>query len=149
MSDNYYFTSITQFVERIRKDYSDVNKAMLYFEGSECFQNKFEKTCAKIVFIALSIKDKLTFITHKQILDMYDGQQLVIAFNQNNKRKIEEKDKDCMFNLTINFEPNNFNGNIYYNSCLKIVVNTKNIAKIRSQITVYEVIENDIPDDAF
>lgn len=149
MVDIYFFSSISQFVDRIKKDYPNTSKAMLYFEGKDCFKNKYENTCAKPIFIELLIENKSTYIHHKQIYDMYDGQQLVISFSENEKRKMDEKQKESLYNLVIYFEPKDFNGTIYYNSILRIVNNIKNKEKIRSQVTVYEFKEDDIPDEIF
>ena len=150
MSDIYFFSSITQFVNHIKKDYQNVSKATLYFEGKDCFKNKFENSCAKPIFIELTIdKNKPIYIKHAKIFEMYDGQQLVISFNENDKRKMDEKNKDELYSLIIYFEPRDFNGNTYYNSFLRIVTNLKNIEKIRNQVTVYEYKEDDIPDDYY
>lgn len=151
MSDNYYFSSISQFVERIKKDYKDAIKSCIYFECKDCFKNKYEKICCLPVFMEIQMKGECEnkFILHKDIFEMYDGQQLVVMFSENNKRKMEDKDKNCLLRLAINFEPQDFNGNTYYNSILRMVTNKTNIDKIRKQITVYKEEEIEIPDFAF
>lgn len=149
MADYYQFLSITKFVERINNDFQNVQKAVLYFEGVDTFKNKYERTCCKPVFIELEQKhNNKVFIQHKEILEMFDGLQLVISFSENNKRKIDENKKDSMFKLNIYFQHKEFNGNAYYSSVLREVNNAKNVEKIRNQITVYEE-DNDLPDDAF
>lgn len=149
MADYYQFLSITKFVERINNDFQNVQKAVLYFEGVDTFKNKYERTCCKPVFIELEQKhNNKVFIQHKEILEMFDGLQLVVSFSENNKRKIDENKKDSMFKLNIYFQHKEFNGNAYYSSVLREVNNAKNVEKIRNQITVYEE-DNDLPDDAF
>ena len=149
MCDNYFFQSISKFVEGINQTHTDVDKAFLYFEGNELFKNKYEKQCMKPIFIELiDKKNNSTYISHKEILDIYDG-QLVVSYNENNKRKIDPIKKNSLFKMTIYFEKKQFNGNTYYNSIIREVNNTKNRDKIRDQVTDFVYVENDLPEDAF
>ena len=141
---NTIYNSITQFVEFMKNKYSEIDQALLYFEGESATKNKFDKLNIKPVFIYLLMKDKsYKMIQHKEIFDLFDG-ELVVSFNENNRRKVEDKEK--LYHLSINFEPKDFNGNIFYHSLIRVVTNEKNIEKIKKQITKYEYKEIDLPD---
>lgn len=149
MCENYFFTSISKFVEGINQTHQDIDRAFLYFEGNDIFKNKYEKQCIKPIFIELINKqNKSTFITHKEILDTYDG-QLIVSYNESSKRRIDPKNKDSLFKMTIYFDKKQFNGNFYYNSIIREVSNMKNVEKIRNQFIKFDYVENDLPDDAF
>lgn len=143
---NSFYASISKFVEIISAKYSDTEKCFVYFENNNAFKNEYEKVCIKPVFILINTKDnKNIIIQHKDIFNLFEG-ELILTFNENNRRKIDLDKKDILYMLQISFDPKDFNGNIYYNSILREVTNEKNIKKIRKQITTYEYQEQEIPD---
>lgn len=145
----YHFVSITKFVEFINNNinFENIIKSICYFEGDEMFKNKYEKQCVKPLFIELISKNgDIKYISHKEILNLFDG-QLVISYNENQRRKIEPKKDHAIYKLTILFEKKQFNGNNYYNSNIIECNNVNNCEKIRKQVTQF--VENDLPDDYF
>ncbi len=150
MSGDLHFSSISKFVDFINSINTDINKAFLYFEGNIVFKNMYEKHCIKPIFIELINKNNESiFMPHKEIIEKFDG-QLVIAYNESNRRKIEEAKKENLYRMVIYFKPKTFSGNTYYNSIIQEVTNEKNKEHIRKQVVeIAEEVENDIPDQIF
>lgn len=143
---NSFYASISKFVEMISAKYNDTEKCFVYFENDNAFKNEYDKVCTKPIFILLITKDNQnTIIQHKDIFTLFDG-ELILTFNENNRRKIDLDKKGILYMLQISFDPKDFNGNVYYNSILREVTNEKNIKKIKKQITTYEYQEQEIPD---
>ena len=168
MTTKTKFFSITKFVEFMNNKYNNPSGAIVYFEASQSFMNKFDKICVKPVMIKVchsvahapagsfqKLKD--IYIKHEDIIKMFDG-QLVLTFTENRSRHLP-RDKQNLYYLTIDFNQKEYNGFTYYKTEMFQSTNPKNVELIRKQIirpnkeganTEQEFIqEHEIPPDAF
>lgn len=112
---NSFYASISKFVEMISAKYNDTEKCFVYFENDNSFKNEYDKVCTKPIFILLNLKNNENIIIqHKDIFTLFDG-ELILTFNENNRRKIDLDKKGILYMLQISFDPKDFNGNVYYN----------------------------------
>ena len=156
MTTKTKFFSIAKFVEFMNNKYNNPSGAIVYFEASQSFMNKFDKICVKPVMIKVQ-KLKDIYIKHEDIIKMFDG-QLVLTFTENRSRHLP-RDKQNLYYLTIDFNQKEYNGFTYYKTEMFQSMNPKNVELIRKQIirpnkeganTEQEFIqEHEIPPDAF
>ena len=150
------FFSITKFVEFINDKYNNPSGAIVYFEASQAFMNKFDKICVKPVMIKVQ-KLKDVYIKHEDIIKMFDG-QLILTFTENRSRHLP-RDKQNLYYLTIDFNQKEYNGFTYYKTEMFQSMNTKNVELIRKQIIRHNkegantelefTQEHEIPPEAF
>ena len=155
MTTKTKFFSITKFVEFMNNKYNNPSGAIVYFEASQSFMNKFDKICVKPVMIKVQ-KLKDIYIKHEDIIKMFDG-QLVLTFTENRSRHLP-RDKQNLYYLTIDFNQKEYNGFTYYKTEMFQSMNPKNVELIRKQIirpnkedanTTHLIQEHEIPPDAF
>ena len=166
MTKQSRFFSIAKFVEFMNNKYNNPSGAIVYFEASQSFMNKFDKICVKPVMIKVQ-KLKDIYIKHEDIIKMFDG-QLVLTFTENRSRHLP-RDKQNLYYLTIDFNQKEYkapygaqgeaHGFTYYKTEMFQSTNPKNVELIRKQIirpnkeganTEQEFIqEHEIPPDAF
>ena len=111
MTKQSRFFSIAKFVEFMNNKYNNPSGAIVYFEASQSFMNKFDKICVKPVMIKVQ-KLKDIYIKHEDIIKMFDG-QLVLTFTENRSRHLP-RDKQNLYYLTIDFNQKEYNGFTYY-----------------------------------
>ena len=150
------FFSITKFVEFMNDKYNNPSGAIVYFEASQSFMNKFDKICVKPVMIKVQ-KLKDVYIKHEDIIKMFDG-QLILTFTENRSRHLP-RDKQNLYYLTIDFNQKEYNGVTYYPTEMFQSMNPKNVELIRKQIIRHNkegtntelefTQEHEIPPDAF
>ena len=166
MTTKTKFFSIAKFVEFMNNKYNNPSGAIVYFEASQSFMNKFDKICVKPVMIKVQ-KLKDIYIKHEDIIKMFDG-QLILTFTENRSRHLP-RDKQNLYYLTIDFNQKEYkapygaqgeaHGFTYYKTEMFQSTNPKNVELIRKQIirpnkeganTEQEFIqEHEIPPDAF
>ena len=126
MTTKTKFFSIAKFVEFMNNKYNNPSGAIVYFEASQSFMNKFDKICVKPVMIKVQ-KLKDIYIKHEDIIKMFDG-QLVLTFTENRSRHLP-RDTQHLYYLTIEY-----NGFTYYKTEMFQSTNPKNVELIRKQI---------------
>ena len=131
MTTKTKFFSIAKFVEFMNNKYNNPSGAIVYFEASQSFMNKFDKICVKPVMIKVQ-KLKDIYIKHEDIIKMFDG-QLVLTFTENRSRHLP-RDKQNLYYLTIDFNQKEYNGFTYYKTEMFQSMNPKNVELIRKQI---------------
>ena len=131
MTTKTKFFSIAKFVEFMNNKYNNPSGAIVYFEASQSFMNKFDKICVKPVMIKVQ-KLKDIYIKHEDIIKMFDG-QLVLTFTENRSRHLP-RDKQNLYYLTIDFNQKEYNGFTYYKTEMFQSTNPKNVELIRKQI---------------
>lgn len=131
MTKQSRFFSITKFVEFMNNKYNNPSGAIVYFEASQSFMNKFDKICVKPVMIKVQ-KLKDIYIKHEDIIKMFDG-QLVLTFTENRSRHLP-RDTQHLYYLTIDFNQKEYNGFTYYKTEMFQSMNPKNVELIRKQI---------------
>ena len=131
MTKQSRFFSITKFVEFMNNKYNNPSGAIVYFEASQSFMNKFDKICVKPVMIKVQ-KLKDVYVKHEDISKMFDG-QLVLTFTENRSRHLP-RDKQNLYYLTIDFNQKEYNGFTYYKTEMFQSTNPKNVELIRKQI---------------
>ena len=131
MTKQSRFFSIAKFVEFMNNKYNNPSGAIVYFEASQSFMNKFDKICVKPVMIKVQ-KLKDIYIKHEDIIKMFDG-QLVLTFTENRSRHLP-RDKQNLYYLTIDFNQKEYNGFTYYKTEMFQSMNPKNVELIRKQI---------------
>ena len=156
MTTKTKFFSITKFVEFMNDKYNNPSGAIVYFEASQSFMNKFDKICVKPVMIKVQ-KLKDVYIKHEDIIKMFDG-QLILTFTENRSRHLP-RDKQNLYYLTIDFNQKEYNGVTYYKTEMFQSMNPKNVELIRKQIIRHNkegtnterefTQEHEIPPDAF
>ena len=156
MTTKTKFFSITKFVEFMNDKYNNPSGAIVYFEASQSFMNKFDKICVKPVMIKVQ-KLKDVYIKHEDIIKMFDG-QLILTFTENRSRHLP-RDKQNLYYLTIDFNQKEYNGFTYYKTEMFQSMNPKNVELIRKQIIRHNkegtntelefTQEHEIPPDAF
>lgn len=133
MEDSFNQSSVNQFVEYVKRNYSDINTATLYFENNDAFKNdKFDRLCIKPIFIQLKSDKKSFNLKHKEILDRFEG-ELIISFSESEKKKLPD-DKSLLCELIVKFDKKTFDKNVYYPSRIITCSNKFNIEKIREQV---------------
>ena len=156
MTTKTKFFSITKFVEFMNDKYNNPSGAIVYFEASQSFMNKFDKICVKPVMIKVQ-KLKDIYIKHEDIIKMFDG-QLILTFTENRSRHLP-RDKQNLYYLTIDFNQKEYNGFTYYKTEMFQSMNPKNVELIMKQIIRHNkegtntelefTQEHEIPPDAF
>ena len=131
MTTKTKFFSIAKFVEFMNNKYNNPSGAIVYFEASQSFMNKFDKICVKPVMIKVQ-KLKDVYVKHEDIIKMFDG-QLVLTFTENRSRHLP-RDKQNLYYLTIDFNQKEYNGFTYYKTEMFQSTNPKNVELIRKQI---------------
>ena len=148
MSEIRVYQSITKFVEFMKEHLDDQTKNVTaYFDGDDVFKNQFNNICVKPIFIKATYDSENKYLSHKKIIEIFGG-ELVLSFNENNKRKLT-KAKNLLYELKIDFQTKEFNGNKYYSSTISTCLNKRNIDMIRKQINTQQSVEESIPFDAF
>lgn len=152
-SESVCFYSITKFVEFMKSKFSHSVGAIVYFEASNMFKNKFGKLCIKPVMLKVQIgvtTDKDVYIKHQKIIDMFEGQP-IITFSEG-KTRFMPKDKRNLYYLAVDFCIKEYNGIKYYPSEMFECIVKNNIKLIRDNIIkpseAKEIIEEEIPPDA-
>ena len=148
MSEIRVYQSITKFVEFMKEHLDDqIKNVTAYFDGDDVFKNQFNNICVKPIFIKVTYDTENKYLSHKKIIEMFGG-ELVLSFNENNKRKLT-KAKNLLYELKIDFQTKEFNGNKYYPSTISTCLNKRNIDMIRKQINTQQSVEESIPLNAF
>lgn len=148
MSEIRVYQSITKFVEFMKEHLDDqIKNVTAYFDGDDVFKNQFNNICVKPIFIKVTYDTENKYLSHKKIIEMFGG-ELVLSFNENNKRKLT-KAKNLLYELKIDFQTKEFNGNKYYSSTISTCLNKRNIDMIRKQINTQQSVEESIPLNAF
>ena len=130
---NVKFLSISKFVEFMNNKIPNIKGAMVYFEGSNMFKNKFGKLCIKPVMLKLTkglTTEKDEYIKHQKILDMFEAQP-ILSFGEGKTRWLV-KDKLKLYYLAVDFKIKEWNGFKYYPSEMFECIVENNIKLIRS-----------------
>lgn len=135
------FASVTKFVEFIKSNYKgNIISAALFFENDDAFKNQFDRICIKPIYIVLNNKNKPKniYLTHKEILEKWNNKILIVSFGENENRKLP-KEKGLICELVIDFKPKVYKEQTYYDSCLVMCANQKNIDMLKKNVIKTEL----------
>ena len=147
-TNNFYST--TRFINFINDKYKNNKfiRAVCYFEGDVAFKNKYNKICAKPLFITLESVNKKNniYLNYNKINNLF-GDSIIITFS--NKFELNSKtSSNKMYLLIIEFAEKTYMDVEYHPSHVIECDNQHNIERIRDQFKV-EFDDSNLRDDVF
>ena len=147
-TSNFY--SPFKFINFLKDKYVNYKfiRAVCYFEGDDSFKNRFNKLCAKPLFITLETANKNNniYLNYKKINNLF-GDSIILTFH--NKFELNNKTlSNKMYLLIIEFEQKTYLDLNYYPLHVVECGNEHNIQQIRNQFKV-EYDNSNLRDDVF
>ena len=149
-TESNIFYSPCKFINFINDKYKNNKfiRAVCYFESNDAFKNRFNKICAKPLFITLESENKRNniYLNYNKINNLF-GDSIIITFHN----KFELNSKTCpnkMYLFIIEFEQKTYMNMYYYPSYVVECENQHNIQQIRNQFKV-EFDDSDLRDNMF
>ena len=114
---------------------SKPTRILAWFEPVRTFSNKYNQVCIKPVALTLAGKRALT-LTHKTLLEQFEGYQPVISFNRSKTKFIPQGNKLAF--LSIETEQKEFEDKIF---------NTGRTGTSSNKAVIQKILDSRIPED--
>ena len=109
------FYSVTKFMNYVKNlklfEESKPARILAWFEPNRSFSNKYNQVCIKPVALTLAGNRALT-LTHRTLLDQFEGYQPVISFNRSKTKYIPQGSKLAF--LSIEAEQKEFEDKVFH-----------------------------------